>query len=139
MTEDAIGVVFAAFNQKVRSMAQRLHLVFGGELEDPSKTVFKDVDDIHIVGMFPDYDSAYAAWKAESGEAEALQEDLTAQRLALQNYPAAAALKELLARESGKPSWRTVRPPFQTLADDKAAQLVADMENVSFKLPALAA
>ena len=83
--------------------------------------------------------AVYAAWKAESGEAEALQEDLTAQRLALQNYPAAAALKELLARESGKPSWRTVRPPFQTLADDKAAQLVADMENVSFKLPALAA
>ena len=47
-------------------MAQRLHLVFGGELVDPSKSVFKDVDDIHIVGMFPDYASAYAAWKAEA-------------------------------------------------------------------------
>lgn len=47
-------------------MAQRLHLVFGGELVDPSKSVFKDVDDIHIVGMFPDYDSAYKAWKAEA-------------------------------------------------------------------------
>ena len=44
-------------------MAQRLHLVFGGELVDPSKNVFKDVDDIHIVGMFPDYQSAYDAWK----------------------------------------------------------------------------
>ena len=47
-------------------MAQRLHLVFGGELVDPSKSVFKNVDDIHIVGMFPDYASAYAAWKAEA-------------------------------------------------------------------------
>ncbi|WP_071674415.1 DUF4170 domain-containing protein [Nioella nitratireducens] len=44
-------------------MAQRLHLVFGGELVDPSKSVFKDVDDIDIVGMFPDYASAYDAWK----------------------------------------------------------------------------
>ncbi|MEX0349323.1 MAG: DUF4170 domain-containing protein [Paracoccaceae bacterium] len=47
-------------------MAQRLHLVFGGELVDPTKSVFKDVDDIHIVGMFPDYQSAYDAWKAEA-------------------------------------------------------------------------
>ncbi|GHG82312.1 DUF4170 domain-containing protein [Pseudodonghicola xiamenensis] len=47
-------------------MAQRLHLVFGGELVDPSKSVFKDVNDIHIVGMYPDYESAYAAWKAEA-------------------------------------------------------------------------
>ena len=47
-------------------MAQRLHLVFGGELIDPTKTVFKDVEDLHIVGIFPDYQSAYSAWKAEA-------------------------------------------------------------------------
>jgi len=47
-------------------MPQRLHLVFGGELVDPSKNVFKDVEDIHIVGMFPDYESAYNAWKSEA-------------------------------------------------------------------------
>lgn len=47
-------------------MTQRLHLVFGGELTDPSKNVFKDVDKLHIVGMFPDYASAYQAWKAEA-------------------------------------------------------------------------
>ncbi|MBE3638765.1 DUF4170 domain-containing protein [Mangrovicoccus algicola] len=44
-------------------MAKRLHLVFGGELVDPSRTEFKDVDAIDIVGMFPDYDSAHSAWK----------------------------------------------------------------------------
>ncbi|MCV2881978.1 DUF4170 domain-containing protein [Actibacterium sp. XHP0104] len=47
-------------------MAQRLHLVFGGELVDPTKTVFKDVDNIHVVGIFPDYATAYDAWKAEA-------------------------------------------------------------------------
>ncbi|GGL54373.1 DUF4170 domain-containing protein [Wenxinia marina] len=47
-------------------MTQRLHLVFGGELVDPQKSAFANVDDIHIVGMFPDYESAYAAWKAEA-------------------------------------------------------------------------
>jgi Domain of unknown function (DUF4170) len=47
-------------------MTQRLHLVFGGELVDPTKNVFKDVSQIHIVGMFPDYASAFSAWKAEA-------------------------------------------------------------------------
>jgi hypothetical protein len=44
-------------------MVQRLHLVFGGELIDPSSTQFADVDKIDIVGMYPDYASAYDAWK----------------------------------------------------------------------------
>ena len=47
-------------------MVQRLHLVFGGELKDPQHNVFKNVDDLHIVGIFPDYDTAYDAWKAEA-------------------------------------------------------------------------
>ena len=45
---------------------QLLHLVFGGELVDPSQTVFKDVNDLHIVGIFPDYQTAYNAWKSEA-------------------------------------------------------------------------
>ena len=47
-------------------MTQRLHLVFGGELVDPSQNVFKNLDDIHVVGMFPDYASAYDAWKTHA-------------------------------------------------------------------------
>ena len=47
-------------------MANRLHLVFGGELIDPSKSEFKDVSDLHIVGIFPNYEEAYNAWKAEA-------------------------------------------------------------------------
>lgn len=47
-------------------MAQRLHLVFGGELVDPQRTEFRDPENLHIVGIFPNYESAYAAWKANA-------------------------------------------------------------------------
>ena len=47
-------------------MTQRLHLVFGGELVTPSENVFKNVDDLHIVGIFPSYQTAYDAWKNEA-------------------------------------------------------------------------
>ncbi|RMC32462.1 DUF4170 domain-containing protein [Paracoccus alkanivorans] len=47
-------------------MSQRLHLVFGGELVDPQRTEFRDTNDIHYVGIFPNYEQAYSAWKAEA-------------------------------------------------------------------------
>ena len=42
---------------------QLLHLVFGGELTDLEGVEFKDLDKVDIVGVFPDYASAHAAWK----------------------------------------------------------------------------
>ena len=45
-------------------MTVRLHLVFGGELVDPQRTEFRDPDKIDVVGLFPDYKSAYDAWRA---------------------------------------------------------------------------
>ena len=45
-------------------MAQLLHLVFGGELVSPSSNEFTDVNKIDIVGIFPNYASAFTAWKA---------------------------------------------------------------------------
>lgn len=47
-------------------MSQKLHLVFGGELVSPSSTTFRDPDQIHVVGIFPNYESAHKAWKAEA-------------------------------------------------------------------------
>ncbi len=43
---------------------QRLHLVFGGELVELDKPEFQNTDSLDIVGIFPDYASAHAAWKA---------------------------------------------------------------------------
>lgn len=45
---------------------QLLHLVFGGELDDVSGVSFKDVEKLDVVGIFPDYASARAAWKAKA-------------------------------------------------------------------------
>ena len=47
-------------------MAQLLHLVFGGEFSDPPKTEFRDTDEIDIVGIFPNYATAYDAWKSKA-------------------------------------------------------------------------
>jgi hypothetical protein len=45
---------------------QLLHLVFGGELESLGGQVFKDITKLDIVGIFPDYGTAYSAWKAKA-------------------------------------------------------------------------
>jgi Domain of unknown function (DUF4170) len=45
---------------------QLLHLVLGGELTDIAQNTFKDLSRVEIVGLFPNYASAYAAWKAKA-------------------------------------------------------------------------
>lgn len=45
---------------------QLLHLVFGGELQDLSEMQFRDLKDLDIVGIFPDYQSALTAWRAKA-------------------------------------------------------------------------
>ena len=42
---------------------QLLHLVFGGELKDLDGVEFEDLENLDVVGVFPDYDSANKAWR----------------------------------------------------------------------------
>jgi len=42
------------------------HLVFGGELTSIDGNEFKDLSKVDIVGIFPDFASATAAWKAKA-------------------------------------------------------------------------
>ena len=42
---------------------QLLHLVFGGELESIDKVRFRDLSTLDIVGIYPNYATAYVAWK----------------------------------------------------------------------------
>ena len=51
---------------KKSSEKQLPHFVFGGELVDLESHEFKDLAKIDMVGMFPDYASAHAAWKARA-------------------------------------------------------------------------
>ena len=51
-----------------RKSKQLLHLVFGGRLEsvdDMSADLrFRDLESLDIVGIYPNYRTAYDAWKA---------------------------------------------------------------------------
>ncbi|OPB31144.1 DUF4170 domain-containing protein [Bartonella sp. AR 15-3] len=60
---------------EVNEKRQLLHLVFGGELKNLNDNQFKDLDNLDVVGIFPDYQSAQEVWraKAQSSVDNALQ------------------------------------------------------------------
>ena len=45
---------------------QLLHLVIGGEVSDLSKVEFKDLSAVDLVGVYPNYKTAYDAWRAKA-------------------------------------------------------------------------
>lgn len=45
---------------------QLLHLVIGGEVTGAKGTEFKNLDDVDIVGVYPNYAEAQKAWKAKA-------------------------------------------------------------------------
>ena len=51
---------------KAPAKKQLLHLVIGGELEDLKDITFKDLSKVDLVGVYPDYASAYAVWKSKA-------------------------------------------------------------------------
>jgi Domain of unknown function (DUF4170) len=42
------------------------HLVFGGELTELGGTEFRDLSKLDLVGIYPNYATAYAAWKGKA-------------------------------------------------------------------------
>lgn len=51
---------------------QLLHLVFGGDLKDPSANEFVDTQSLDIIGIYPSYAEALVAWR---GKASATVDD----------------------------------------------------------------
>ncbi len=45
---------------------QLLHLVIGGELSSLQDVTFSDLDAVDIVGLYPNYATAYDAWKQKA-------------------------------------------------------------------------
>ncbi|RDV04943.1 DUF4170 domain-containing protein [Undibacter mobilis] len=45
---------------------QLLHLVIGGELTSLEGVEFKDLSKVEMVGVYPNYASAYTVWKAKA-------------------------------------------------------------------------
>ena len=50
----------------VQQPKQLLHLVLGGELSNVADVQFKNLDNIDIVGLYPNYAAAFGAWRAKA-------------------------------------------------------------------------
>ena len=51
-------------DRKQETPSQLLHIVIGGELVDPMKTEFIDLEKMIYIGAYPNYKTAYNAWKS---------------------------------------------------------------------------
>lgn len=45
---------------------QLLHLVIGGELSELEGVQFNNLDEVDLVGVYPNYATAYDAWKSKA-------------------------------------------------------------------------
>jgi hypothetical protein len=53
-------------SDNARESGQLLHIVFGGELTSLNGVEFRNPAEIDMVGIYPNYATAYAAWKAKA-------------------------------------------------------------------------
>jgi 4-hydroxy-tetrahydrodipicolinate synthase len=74
----------------------------------------------------------YDAWRSDSGEAAALQETISAHRVALQSQPLIPTLKRLVARERDDPAWLIMRPPLSPMNETAVAEQDAALAAAGF-------
>jgi 4-hydroxy-tetrahydrodipicolinate synthase len=72
----------------------------------------------------------FTHWRAE--DMRPAQHQLTALRAAIEAYPAIPALKRILAEQTGRPAWRTLRPPLAALDEADAADLLESLRRLNF-------
>ncbi|MEO9633824.1 MAG: DUF4170 domain-containing protein [Parasphingorhabdus sp.] len=44
----------------------KIHLVMGGRVKDPRGLEFENLDQIDLVGVYPDYEEAEEAWRSKA-------------------------------------------------------------------------
>lgn len=49
-----------------KEQKQLLHLVFGGELDSLEGIEFRDLEELDVVGIYPNYEKALVAWKSKA-------------------------------------------------------------------------
>ena len=54
--------------KKAEPGEQLLHMVLGGELSDVKDVTFKDLSKLDVVGFYPNYAEAHAAWLGKARE-----------------------------------------------------------------------
>jgi 4-hydroxy-tetrahydrodipicolinate synthase len=73
-----------------------------------------------------------AHWRDAQGEAA--QKQLSAVRIAIQQFPLVEGLKEIMAAFTGRAAWRTLRPPLRPLARDQATALIDALDKLGFAI-----
>jgi 4-hydroxy-tetrahydrodipicolinate synthase len=73
----------------------------------------------------------------QTGEADALQADISATRKVVQSVPMIPALKEIIASYGDDPGFVTVRPPLIELTGEERTKLLAGLEGRDFSMPGL--
>ena len=68
-------------------------------------------------------------------DAEALQEQVTEIRQAVESYPLIAAVKWIVAHVFRDPAWRRLRPPLGTLDEQQGKALIAQLSKIDFSMP----
>jgi 4-hydroxy-tetrahydrodipicolinate synthase len=81
----------------------------------------------------------FRAWQEGGGDADALQESLTAARLVLQAFPFQGGLKEVVARLTGNRRWLNVIPPNRPLSPAERDQLFVKLATLPEMAPVLRA
>jgi 4-hydroxy-tetrahydrodipicolinate synthase len=77
----------------------------------------------------------HAGWRGP--DAEKLQEEVNGVRGLVEKLPVVAALKAVVAEESGDPGWATVRPPLVPLPGERRGPLLADLRARGFAMEGL--
>ncbi len=75
----------------------------------------------------------------QDGNADAVQEELSATRAVVQKYPMIAALKATVAHYGGDSGWATVRPPLVELSAADRGALADALDARGFSMPELQA
>ena len=74
-------------------------------------------------------------WRDDN--ADAVQDELSATRAAVQKYPMIAALKAIVSHYSGDPGWATVRPPLVELSAEDRRALAEALNRRGFIMPGI--
>jgi len=76
-------------------------------------------------------------WQDADADADKQQASLDVTRAAFQKYPLISAMKAAVARYSGQPSWRTVRPPLTELDAAQERALCDSLDTIGFSMRGL--
>jgi 4-hydroxy-tetrahydrodipicolinate synthase len=81
-------------------------------------------------------DHVFRNWR--SGEADKLQQSISATRRIMQKYPMIPALKSVVAHFGNDAEWRRVRPPLVELTSEQETALIPELKAAGFATPGLA-